>query len=484
MGSEAWVPHGIWDLYVRSMGLEAWVPHGIWDSKWLVFWFISYLFWFLLKGAAFLPLLSCRQAPVWVESILLIRRHALVFTLAHSINLARKRIQTQFQSINLLPQHTLFSFHFRVSQISHLKIGIWAFELRKKKMDMSWGRRLAFESWEKDWHFWLGLWISLCTNSMPLKMMLSPWCWCNVATAATAALNSWEKWLCLSFQLATREFLLLPFPSAVKWTTIDILLLLACFFLVYNKTWNPLLVCSLSSSGSKTKPTKIPVLKIKHLKEKPKRKGLKNKQCDQALGFERKMCNRKRLPDCCSLPDCWCCYSKEREDVWQAILLLLLLGWSFLCRIAIDFSMKERKKVRKRKQINKRSAAISTRFIERQWVPSMCVDIYGAVRNIWKAAFCEGKKQHLLFLFIVTMTLLLLFLLFFTHHHSTPHRIFACYVSFTPNKLSSWAELSWACFVLPWVSVISSVEAPFCLSFQETQFGFVGVSLCVCVCVW
>jgi len=81
-------------------------------------------------------------------------------------------------------------------------------------------------------------------------------------------------------------------------------LLLACFFLVYNKTHNPLLVCLLSSSGSKTNPTKIPVLKIKNLKEKPKSKGLKNKQCDQALGFERKMCNKKRLPDCCFLPDC------------------------------------------------------------------------------------------------------------------------------------------------------------------------------------
>jgi hypothetical protein len=82
-------------------------------------------------------------------------------------------------------------------------------------------------------------------------------------------------------------------------------LLLACFFLVYNKTHNPLLVWLLSSSGSKTKPTSIPVLKIKYLKEKPKRKGLKNKQCDQALGwFERKMCNNKKLPDCCFLPDC------------------------------------------------------------------------------------------------------------------------------------------------------------------------------------
>jgi hypothetical protein len=30
----------------------------------------------------------------------------------------------------------------------------------------------------------------------------------------------------------------------------------------------------LSSSGSKTKPTKIPVLKIKYLKEKPKKKRL------------------------------------------------------------------------------------------------------------------------------------------------------------------------------------------------------------------
>jgi hypothetical protein len=41
--------------------------------------------------------------------------------------------------------------------------------------------------------------------------------------------------------------------------------------------------------------------------------------------------------------------AKEIEDVWQAVLLLLLLGRSFLCRIAIDFCMKERKKERENK---------------------------------------------------------------------------------------------------------------------------------------
>jgi hypothetical protein len=159
-------------------------------------------------------------------------------------------------------------------------------------------------------------------------------------------------------------------------------LLLACFFLVYNKIHNPLLVCLLSSSGSKTNPTKIPVLKIKNLKEKPKSKGLKNKQCDQALGFERKCATRRDYQIAAFFLTADAATAKEIEDVWQAILLLLLLGRSFLCRIAIDFCMKERKKERKRKQINKRLAAISTCLIERQCVPSMCVDIYGAVRNI------------------------------------------------------------------------------------------------------
>ncbi len=40
MGSEAWVPHGIWDLYVRSMGSEAWVHHRIWDFQWWLFWLV------------------------------------------------------------------------------------------------------------------------------------------------------------------------------------------------------------------------------------------------------------------------------------------------------------------------------------------------------------------------------------------------------------------------------------------------------------
>jgi hypothetical protein len=71
---------------------------------------------------------------------------------------------------------------------------------------------------------------------------------------------------------------------------------------------------------------------------------------------------------------------------------VLLLGWSFLCRTAIDFFMKERKKVRKRKQINKRSAAISTRLIERQWVPSMCWHLRSCEKYLKSCFLCRRKE--------------------------------------------------------------------------------------------
>ncbi len=147
----------------------------------------------------------------------------------------------------------------------------------------------------------------------------------------------------------------------------------------------------------------------------------------------------------------------------------------------------ERKKERKRKQINKRSAAISTRLIERQWVPSMCVDIYGAIRNIWKAVFLEvGKNHHLLFLFIVTITLLLLLLLlllFFPHHHSTPHRSFACYgLLHTQQALKlSWAELRLFCFALGVRQI--KCRSSFLSVFSGDSIGVCGCVF-VCVFVW
>jgi hypothetical protein len=259
--------------------------------------------------------------------------------------------------------------------------------------------------------------------------------------------------------------LLLPFPSAVKWSTIAFLLLLACFFLVYNKT-------------HKNSSIKNQIPKRKTQMKRLEKQAVWSSFRVWEKNVQQEETTRLLLPS-------WLLMLLQLGDRRGMASSLAAAGaaWLILPLQNRYWLFYERKKeIKKEKTNQQKISSNNTRLTERQWVPSICVDIYVAVRNIWKAAFCEGKKQYLLFLFIVTITLLLLLLLFFTHHHSTPHRSFACYVSFTPNKLSSWAELNWACFVLPWASVISSVEAPFCLCFQETQFGFVGVCLCVCLC--